>query len=54
MTIINEFEQKSERYLPHKLNTKYYYTVILYRNGNRPLQLIDCQNIFCELDKYCR
>ena len=22
--------------------------------GNRPLQLIDCQNIFCELDKYCR
>ena len=23
------------------------------RLGNRPLQLIDCQNIFCELDKYC-
>ena len=22
--------------------------------GDRPLQLIDCQNIFCELDKYCR
>ena len=22
--------------------------------GNRPLQLIDCQNIFLELDKYCR
>lgn len=22
--------------------------------GNRHLQLIDCQNIFCELDKYCR
>ena len=22
--------------------------------GNRPLQLIDCQNIFCELYKYCR
>jgi len=22
--------------------------------GNRPLQLIDCQNIFCEFDKYCR
>ena len=22
--------------------------------GNRTLQLIDCQNIFCELDKYCR
>lgn len=22
--------------------------------GNRPLQLIDCQNIFCELDKYLR
>ena len=24
------------------------------RIGNRPLQLIDCQNIFCELDKYAR
>ena len=24
------------------------------RIGDRPLQLIDCQNIFCELDKYCR
>lgn len=24
------------------------------RLGTRPLQLIDCQNIFCELDKYCR
>ena len=24
------------------------------RISNRPLQLIDCQNIFCELDKYCR
>lgn len=24
------------------------------RIGNRSLQLIDCQNIFCELDKYCR
>ena len=22
--------------------------------GNRPLQYIDCQNIFCELDRYCR
>ena len=22
--------------------------------GDRPLQLIDCQNIFCETDKYCR
>lgn len=22
--------------------------------GNRPLQYIDCQNLFCELDKYCR
>lgn len=21
---------------------------------NRPLQLIDCQSLFCELDKYCR
>lgn len=24
------------------------------RIGNRPLQLINCQNIFCELNKYCR
>lgn len=24
------------------------------RIGNRPLQLIDCQGLFCELDKYCR
>lgn len=24
------------------------------RIGNRSLQPIDCQNIFCELDKYCR
>lgn len=24
------------------------------RIGDRPLQLIDCQNIFCELDNYCR
>ena len=24
------------------------------RIGDRKLQLIDCQNIFCELDKYCR
>ena len=24
------------------------------RIGNRKLQLIDCQNIFCEVDKYCR
>ena len=24
------------------------------RIGNRKLQLIDCQNIFCELDKYLR
>ena len=24
------------------------------RIGDRPLQLIDIQNIFCELDKYCR
>lgn len=24
------------------------------RIGNRPLQLIDCQNIFCEIDKYSR
>jgi alpha-glutamyl/putrescinyl thymine pyrophosphorylase clade 1 len=25
-----------------------------YRLGNRPLQLIDCQNLFCEVDKYAR
>lgn len=24
------------------------------RIGSRPLQLIDCQNLFCEIDKYCR
>lgn len=24
------------------------------RIGDRKLQLIDCQNIFCEVDKYCR
>lgn len=24
------------------------------RIGNRPLQLIDCQNLFCEIDKYAR
>ena len=24
------------------------------RIGDRSLQLIDCQNVFCELDKYCR
>jgi hypothetical protein len=24
------------------------------RIGNRPLQLIDCQNLFCETDKYAR
>ena len=24
------------------------------RIGNRPLQYIDCQNLFCEVDKYCR
>ena len=24
------------------------------RIGNRPLQLIDCQGLFCEIDKYCR
>lgn len=24
------------------------------RIGNRKLQLIDCQGLFCELDKYCR
>lgn len=28
--------------------------LVFKRIGDRPLQLIDCQNIFCELDKYCR
>ncbi len=28
--------------------------IFLKKISNRPLQLIDCQNIFCELDKYCR
>ena len=28
--------------------------LVFKRIGNRPLQLIDCQNIFCELDKYLR
>ena len=34
MNIINEVEKKSERYLPHEINTKYY-AVISYRNGNK-------------------
>lgn len=28
--------------------------LLFQRLGNRPLQYIDCQNLFCELDKYCR
>ena len=28
--------------------------LIFKRIGNRPLQLIDCQNLFCEIDKYSR
>ncbi len=28
--------------------------LIFKRIGDRPLQLIDCQNLFCELDKYLR
>ena len=29
-------------------------STVAKRIGKRPLQLIDCQNIFCELNKYCR
>lgn len=40
------FEHQDEEFKRLNLNFK--------RIGNRPLELIDCQNIFCELDKYCR
>ena len=40
------YEHQDEEFKRLNLNFK--------RIGNRPLQLIDCQNIFCELDKYCR
>lgn len=40
------YENQEKEFNRLKLNFK--------RIGNRPLQLIDCQNIFCELDKYCR
>lgn len=40
------YEHQEEEFKRLNLNFK--------RIGNRPLQLIDCQNIFCELDKYCR
>lgn len=40
------FNHQEEEFKRLKLDFK--------RIGNRPLQLIDCQNIFCELDKYCR
>ncbi len=40
------YEHQDEEF--KRLNLKF------KRIGNRPLQLIDCQNIFCELDKYCR
>ncbi len=40
------YEHQEEEFKRLKLNFK--------KIGNRPLQLIDCQNIFCELDKYCR
>ncbi len=40
------YEHQDEEFKRLGLNFK--------RLGNRPLQLIDCQNIFCELDKYCR
>ena len=40
------YEHQDEEFKKLGLNFK--------RIGNRPLQLIDCQNMFCELDKYCR
>lgn len=40
------YEHQNEEF--KRLNYKF------QRIGERPLQLIDCQNIFCELDKYCR
>lgn len=40
------YEHQTEEFKRFGLNFK--------RLGNRKLQLIDCQNIFCELDKYCR
>lgn len=40
------YEHQDEEFKRLNLNFK--------RIGNRPLQLIDCQNLFCELDKYCR
>lgn len=40
------YEHQEEEFKRLNLNFK--------KIGNRPLQLIDCQNIFCELDKYCR
>lgn len=40
------YEHQDEEFKRLNLNFK--------RIGSRPLQFIDCQNIFCELDKYCR
>ena len=40
------YEHQDEEFKRLNLNFK--------KIGNRELQLIDCQNIFCELDKYCR
>ena len=40
------YEHQDEEFKRLKLDFK--------RIGNRELQLIDCQNIFCELDKYLR
>ena len=34
MNIIYENKRKSESYLPHELNTRYY-AVLSYRNGNK-------------------
>lgn len=40
------YEHQEEEFKRLHLNFK--------RIGNRPLEYIDIQNIFCELDKYCR
>lgn len=44
--IIYMYEHQEEEFKRLSLNFK--------KLGNRKLQLIDCQNIFCELDKYLR
>lgn len=40
MNIIYENKRKSESYLPHELNTRYY-AVLSYRNGNNLLMFVE-------------